>query len=59
MSLDSFLKHIDSDNLFAASLAHHERLAAQPPQYETTITPLNENILNALREFGIEQADPV
>ncbi len=55
MSLSRFLKLIDRDNLFAATLAHHERIPAQPARYEEPITPLSENILNALAEFNVRK----
>ena len=55
MSLSKFLKLIDRDSLFAATLSHHERIPAQPARYEEPITPLSENILNALAEFNVRK----
>ncbi|NQT34628.1 DUF1998 domain-containing protein [bacterium] len=55
MSLDDFLKQIDLNDPFNSALTNHERLPVQPPRYKDTITPLPQNIVDALEHSGIKK----
>jgi DEAD/DEAH box helicase domain-containing protein len=53
MSLDKFLKIIDTDRQFNLAFANHERLAAQPSRFAEPIEPLPQSLQNALKHSGI------